>query len=148
MICEALSVKVPAPLPALLALKGTLTVKLLALVAVPLGVVTLHAPVMAPAGTVATIVVSEFTVKLALTALSATAVAPVKFAPLIVTLLPTRPLAGVKLVIVGGLRWMVTDVLADAAETVAPLFASVPVAPAEKVAVPIVSLAVHVQVKS
>jgi hypothetical protein len=39
--------------------------------------------------------------KLALTALNVTAVAPVKFVPLIVTLVPTGPLAGVKLVIVG-----------------------------------------------
>ena len=39
--------------------------------------------------------------KLALTALNVTAVAPVKFVPLIVTLVPSGPLAGVKLVIVG-----------------------------------------------
>jgi hypothetical protein len=40
--------------------------------------------------------------KLALTVLNVTAVAPVKFVPLMVTLVPTGPLAGVKLVIVGG----------------------------------------------
>ena len=39
--------------------------------------------------------------KLALTPLNRTAVAPVKFVPLIVTVLPANPLAGVKLVIVG-----------------------------------------------
>ncbi len=39
----------------------------------------------------------------ALVPLNATAVAPVKFVPLIVTLAPTSPLVGVKLVIVGGL---------------------------------------------
>ena len=39
--------------------------------------------------------------KLALTPLNATAVAPVKFVPLIVTLVPTGPLVGAKLVIVG-----------------------------------------------
>jgi len=39
----------------------------------------------------------------ALTPLNRTAVAPVKFVPLIVTLLPTAPLVGVKLVIVGAL---------------------------------------------
>ena len=38
---------------------------------------------------------------MALTLLNVTAVAPVKFVPLIVTLVPTGPLAGVKLVIVG-----------------------------------------------
>src|SRR5207245_1179370 len=60
-------------------------------------------PVLAPAGTVAWIAVSEVTVKVALTPLKATAVAPVKFVPLIVTLVPTGPLVGVKLAIVGGL---------------------------------------------
>ena len=39
--------------------------------------------------------------KLAVVPLNFTAVAPVKFAPLIVTLVPTGPLVGVKLVIVG-----------------------------------------------
>ena len=39
--------------------------------------------------------------KLALTVLNVTAVAPLKFVPLIVTLVPTGPLAGVKVVIVG-----------------------------------------------
>jgi len=41
-------------------------------------------------------------VKLAVLPLKVTAVAPVKLVPLIATLLPTRPLTGVKLVIVGG----------------------------------------------
>ena len=41
--------------------------------------------------------------KVALAPLKATRVAPVKLVPLIVTLVPTGPLAGVKLVIVGGL---------------------------------------------
>ena len=39
--------------------------------------------------------------KLAALPLNRTAVAPVKFVPLIVTLVPTGPLVGVKLVIVG-----------------------------------------------
>ena len=39
--------------------------------------------------------------KVALVPLKATAVAPVKFVPLIVTLVPTGPLVGVKLVTVG-----------------------------------------------
>jgi hypothetical protein len=47
--------------------------------------------------------VAEVTVKLAFTVLNVTAVAPVKFVPLIVTLVPTGPLVGAKLVIVGGL---------------------------------------------
>jgi hypothetical protein len=45
--------------------------------------------------------VAELTVKLALTVLNVTAVAPAKFVPLIVTLVPTGPLTGVKLVSVG-----------------------------------------------
>src|SRR5207245_6379462 len=72
------------------------------LVAEPPGVVTLSGPVVAPTGTVAWIAVAEVTVKLALNVLNLTAVAPVKFAPLIVTLVPTGPLVGAKLVIVGG----------------------------------------------
>ena len=43
---------------------------------------------------------------------------------------------------------MVTDALVGAAEMVAPLFASMPVAPAENVALPTVLLAVQAQVKS
>src|SRR5437899_6068109 len=79
------------------------TVKLLALVAVPAGVVTLIGPVVAPLGTVAEIVVEEVAEKLALVPLKVTAEAPVKFVPLIVTVNPTGPLVGVKLVMVGGL---------------------------------------------
>jgi len=41
-------------------------------------------------------------VKLAVLPLKVTAVAPVKPVPLIVTLVPTRPLMGVKLVMAGG----------------------------------------------
>jgi len=41
-------------------------------------------------------------VKLAALPLNVTAVDPLKPVPLIVTLVPTRPLAGVKLVMVGG----------------------------------------------
>jgi hypothetical protein len=47
------------------------------------------------------ICVGELTVKAALTNLSVTDVAPVKFVPVIVTLEPTGPLGGEKLVIVG-----------------------------------------------
>src|SRR5205814_10567765 len=79
------------------------TVKLAALLAVPPGVVTLIGPLVAPAGTVAVIAVAELTVKLALVPLNSTAEAPVKLVPLMVTLVPTGPLPGVKLEIVGGL---------------------------------------------
>jgi hypothetical protein len=47
-------------------------------------------------------VVADVTVNTALALLNVTAVAPVKFVPLIVTLLPTVPLVGLKLVTVGG----------------------------------------------
>lgn len=70
------------------------TVKLLALVAVPPGVVTVMAPVEAPEGTVAVIWVLEFTVKVALVPANLTLDAPVKFVPVIVTDVPTGPLAG------------------------------------------------------
>jgi len=95
---------VPAgPLPGvkLVIVGGLSTVKLLALLAVPPGVVTLIGPVVAPLGTVAAIEVDEFTVKLALVPLNRTVLAPVKFAPLMVTVVPTPPLAGEKLLIVG-----------------------------------------------
>src|SRR5882672_7605878 len=92
----------PLPVPAFIAVRVSCTVKLFVLVVgVPPGVVTLSGPVVAPSGTVASIAVSEVTVKLALTPLKATAVAPVKFVPLIATLVPTDPLVGVKPVMVG-----------------------------------------------
>jgi hypothetical protein len=81
----------------------TVTVKLLGLVAVPPGVVTLSDPVVAPAGTVARIAVLDVTVNPAAVPLNLTDDAPVKFVPLMVTLVPVGPLAGVKLAIVGGL---------------------------------------------
>jgi hypothetical protein len=77
------------------------TVNALALVAVPPGVVTLSGPVVAPAGTVASITLSDVTVKVMAVPLTVTAVAPVKVVPLIVTAVPTGPLAGAKLVIFG-----------------------------------------------
>ena len=81
---------------------GTVTVKLLVLVALPAGVVTVTGPVAAPAGTTAWIAASDCTVKVALNPLNVTEVAPVRPEPLIVTLVPTAPLAGAKLAIVGG----------------------------------------------
>src|SRR6266446_5323544 len=78
------------------------TVKLEALVAMPPGVVTLIVPVAAPVGTVAVICVAELTVNVAVVPLNFTAVAPVNAVPVIVTLAPTAPLVGEKLVMVGG----------------------------------------------
>src|SRR3989442_14045137 len=58
-------------------------------------------PVVAPLGTAAVICVSEFTAKEAAAPLNATAVAPVKCEPLIVTPAPTLPLAGLNELIIG-----------------------------------------------
>ena len=76
------------------------------LVPVPAGVVTLMGPVVAAAGTVAWMEVGEFTVNVAPAPLNCTAVAPLKSVPVMLTLAPTGPIAGVKLVIVGGLFTM------------------------------------------
>jgi hypothetical protein len=70
---------------------------------VPLAVVTEIAPVVAPTGTVAVIWVSELTMKvLAAVPWNATAVAPVKLRPVIVTTAPIGPLDGATEVTVGG----------------------------------------------
>jgi hypothetical protein len=71
------------------------------LVAVPAEVVTVIFPVVAPAGTVAVTLVEELKVKVAEAPLNVTDVAPVKLAPVIATVFPTGPLAGVKPVIRG-----------------------------------------------
>lgn len=77
------------------------TVKFVALRADPLGVVTVILPVVAFAGTVATILVELVMEKVALTPLNRTEVAPVNPVPLIVTDVPVGPLVGVNDVIVG-----------------------------------------------
>src|SRR3989442_3887072 len=81
---------------------GGMTVKLLALIAVPPDVVTLIGPVVAPLGRVVTFEVHTFTVQLPPPPLFLTDVTPVKFVPLIVTLAPTGQLVGEKLLIVRG----------------------------------------------
>lgn len=88
---------------------GDTTTKLLALLAVPPFVVTEIAPVVAPLGTMA-VICDAFAVKLvAATPLNATAVAPARFVPLIVTDVPAPPLAGEKLVIVGAAPIVTTN---------------------------------------
>jgi hypothetical protein len=67
----------------------------------PTGVVTVIGPVSAPDGTLAVIVESETTVKLAAMLLNVTADAPVKALPLIVTDEPTVADAGEKAVMLG-----------------------------------------------
>jgi hypothetical protein len=70
------------------------TRKCFALVAVPVGVVMLIEPLVAPFGTTAVISEPEVAVKEAAVPLNVTAVAPVRFEPLIVTAVPGDPLAG------------------------------------------------------
>ena len=82
---------------------GETTVKLEALVPVPLGVVTVIGPVVVPTGTVAVICVGESTVKLvALVPLKLTAVAPVKSVPLMTTVDPIARDEGVIELMAGG----------------------------------------------
>ena len=71
------------------------------LVAFPAGVFTMIFPVVAPEGTVAVICVGELTVNAANTPLNFTTVAPLKFVPVIVTVVPTGPDTGEKLEMVG-----------------------------------------------
>src|SRR5690349_6770690 len=71
------------------------------LVAVPPGVVTVIEPVLAPVGTVALMAVLELTENEAPVPAKATAVAPVNPVPLIVTCVPTGPLVGLNVEIVG-----------------------------------------------
>src|SRR5437763_11799880 len=63
--------------------------------------VTVIGPVVAPAGTVAVTAVSVTVPTTAGMPLKATAVVSARLVPLIVTLAPTAPLVGVKLVILG-----------------------------------------------
>jgi hypothetical protein len=72
-----------------------------ALVAVPLAVVTVIGPLVTELGTGVVIVVDEVTLNVAEVPFNFTAVAPVKFAPLIVTATVLAPLPGVKLDITG-----------------------------------------------
>jgi hypothetical protein len=72
-------------------------------------------------------------VKVALVPLNFTAVAPVKFVPLIVTAAPTSPLAGVKLAMVGGLITVKLPALVAVPPVVVTLIGPV-VAPAGTVA--------------
>ena len=53
LIAPSFEVTLPLPVPASVTVKVTCTVKLLALVAMPPGVVTLSGPDVAPVGTVA-----------------------------------------------------------------------------------------------
>ncbi len=108
------------------------------LLAVPLGVVTLSVPV-APLATAAVMVVALVTVKVAAAVPpKATAVAPVKLAPLMVTTVPAPPLLGVNEVIVGAGTKKKIKVLVAWPPGVVTVIG--PVAPLPTVAVMVVSL--------
>jgi len=82
---------------------GTATVKLLPLLATP-PTVTTTVPVVAPVGTVTTMLVALQLVAVAAVPLNVTVLVPCeapKFAPVIVTLAPTNPEVGFKLVMLG-----------------------------------------------
>jgi hypothetical protein len=80
---------------------AAVTVKLLALVAVPPAVVTASGPLVAPVGTVAVICVSELTANDDAVPLNVTELAPVNPVPVSVTVVPTAPLDGENEPIVG-----------------------------------------------
>jgi hypothetical protein len=80
---------------------GLPTVKSVALKLIPFGVVTEIFPVVAPAGTVAVILLGLSTVNIADELPNFTDVAPVKLSPLIVTIVPAGPLSGENDVISG-----------------------------------------------
>ena len=79
--------------------------KTVGLLTCPPGVTTLIDPVIAPAGTVAVIWVSESTVKVACFPHSkTTSVAPARLSPVMTTVAPAEPLGGEKLEICGVTR--------------------------------------------
>src|SRR5450631_1689468 len=113
------------------ALGATVTAKFVGEVAVPAAVTVIGPVPVAPLGTVVLILMSEFTVKAGwLVPLNATALAPVNPVPLITTGVPTGPLVGLKLLIVGAgatvTAKFVGEVAVPAAVTV---IGPVPVAP-------------------
>ena len=95
------------------------------LVAVPLAVVTVMRPVLAPPGTTAVMVVAFTTEKEAADKeLNATAVAPVKLVPVMVTVVPDAPDVGENEAIVGafGEDEPTVPVITKSGPTVARLF--------------------------
>src|SRR5436853_5144196 len=95
---------------------GTVTVKFVALVAVPPLVVTVIGPVVAPPGTDAVRLDADAAVTVARTPLNFTwfsLATGSKLAPVIVTAVPTGPLAGLNPVMVGAatvVNWLVNGV--------------------------------------
>jgi hypothetical protein len=106
LIVPGLEVTVPLPSPrgpdVFRTVRTAITVKLLALVAVPAAVVNVTRPVVAPVGTIAWTDVDEtFATFVELTPLNFTAVVPLRFTPVMVTAVPGAPFAGEKLAMAG-----------------------------------------------
>ena len=78
-----------------------MTVKTVAVLTFPPGVITLMIPVVAPLGTFTLSLVAVSYVMVPCTPLNVTLVTPVRFAPLMTTVVPTGPEAGAKLVMEG-----------------------------------------------
>jgi hypothetical protein len=96
--------ELPLPLPLLpvgVDLGAALTVKERGLAAVPAEQVTVIGPLLAPAGTIAVTVVALSTLKYAERPLKRTALTPTRYLPFTVTLVPTGPEVGLKLVSAG-----------------------------------------------
>ena len=89
------------PLLGLTAVIDSVGVKLAELVAVATAVVTEILPAVAPFGTVAVILIPDATVNTAAVFPNFTMLAPLRLVPLIVTVLPVMPDAGVNELIVG-----------------------------------------------
>jgi hypothetical protein len=114
---------------------GLVTVKSAALVVEPPTVVTVIGPVIAPVGTLVTIVVDVALVIEACTPLNEAVAVEPKLVPVIVTTAPTGPLVGVNPEIVGGGGiWTMSTVLSligpDAAVIVTEPVVSAEAAPA------------------
>ncbi len=104
-----------------------ITVKLVVVLTLPPLVVTFTLPVVAPVGTVAVICESLTTANVAAVPLNVTAVVCVRPVPLMVTTVPTGPLLGVNVVIVGDTRKLfnVVNVVAPVVAVTVPVNAPV-----------------------
>ena len=101
------------------------TVKVPKLVSDPPAVVTVIFPVLAPLGTVAVTLLSELTVNVAAFTPRVTFVVCVRPVPLMVTMVPTLPLDGEKLLMVGVTLncWMLARLPLGRTTVTVPVFA-------------------------
>jgi len=114
---------------------AVVTVKSAVLVTVPPGVVSEILPVVAVAGTTAVTDVAVFAENVAVTPLNLTEETPVRFVPVITTLVPALPLVGVNDVMVGAAATVKTVALFAGPPPVVVTWSRLVVAPAGTVAV-------------